>query len=717
MDPVHSSGSAGKKQWNSECARFPHHTVNEDLQRQLKESCTKGDLTVTEQLISVGADPNFCNSDGTLRPSVYYASRYGHIILLKRLIEKYRCNVQYKTPRGTTLLHVACLHGYEEIVTYLATGHRLDPSARTKHGSTPLHLACIGGYPQIVQFLIENLGCDPKCSGELDETPLHTACTKGHLAIMKYLIRVHHCNPNQPTRVGGETSLHLACQHGFLEIVRYLITDQRCNPNAKDLFQNTPLHSAAQQNHPDIVHYLTHEHQCSTEARNRDNCTPLHLASKYGRVDVVKVLLDGGANPSIPGPGSLTPIQLATNHEVIKLLIRYGASPLETQVKVVFPSVSLERDPQDTIIRTMIVGDPATGKSTLVEALKQTNSGKWYAPFTNRPIKVEPYTAGIVPHEISNTEFGHTILFDFAGQSDYYTSHAMVIDCTNISPAPIFIVVVDLSKDLERIRLRLNFWIWFIENNKPTSVSVPHIFVVGSHYDILHKHDHGTRQGKLRIIKEFADHMIRKTSFQFRGFFPLNCQKITTQEDFRKAFQRSCQSLRSHVPDDTLGHVLSVYLFALFKGHTMCTVKQLSDMIRKNDWSFPYSIDKLCELCERLGSKVNIMFIKNKMNLEQSTIILDVDTLLRKINGIMFAPKCAPFVQPNFESKNGIVTFSKLRKLFSDMDPRVVAECMQRLEFCHAIHDQGTLDLIIGNKTDGGEPKGSDIERDGKNGK
>ncbi len=685
------------------------------MQQKLKDSCTKGDVKVTEELISVGADPNYCNSEGTLRPSVYYASKNGHILLLRKLVEEHRCNVQYKTPRGMTLLHVACLYGYEDIVTYLTTGQRLDPSARTKHGSTPLHLACIGGHPQIVQFLIENLGCDPKCSGELDETPLHTACIKGHLAIMKYLIRIHHCNPNQATRVGGETTLHLSCQHGFLETVRYLILDQHCNVNAKDFFHNTPLHSAAQQNHPDIVHYLIHDQKCSSEARNRDNCTPLHLASKYGRVDVVRVLLEGGANPSIPGPGNRTPIQLATNHEVIKLLIRHGASPRETQVKVVFPSINLDRDPQDTIIRAMVLGDPGTGKSTLVEALKQNSGGKWYQ-FMNPPIKVEPCTAGIVPHELKNSEFGSTILFDFAGQSDYYTSHAVVIDCTSIAPAPIFIVVVDLSKEMEKIKLRLNFWIWFIENNKPASVSVPHMFVVGSHNDILNKQDH---QEKHRDIKEFAEQVLRKTSLHFRGFFPLNCQRVATQEDLRKAIQRSCQSLRTHVPDDTLGHVLSVYLFALFKGHVMCTVKELADMIKKNDWSFPYSTDKLCELCERLGSKVNIMFIKNKTNLEQSTIILEVDTLLRRINGVIFAPKSCKFPHPKLDSRNGIVTFSKLKKLFQDLDPRVVAECMQRLEFCHAIHDHGTLELINGSSSKRiyiTKESSSDVETDGING-
>ena len=705
-----------KRAWTSSCNSYPSVpvVVNNELQKQLKEACCTGKMDVIDRLIDMGADPHYCNPEGTVRPSVYYASRYGHIRLLRRLIEKHNCNVYYKTPRGTTLLHVACLHGHEHIVTYLTQQHRLDASAKTKLGSTPLHLACIGGHPCIVQFLIEDVHCDPKCSGELDETPLHTACTKGHLGIMKYLITVHHCNPCLPTRIGAETPLHLACQHGHLDIVAYLITVQHCDPNARDFFQNTPLHSAAQQNHPAIVRYLVLKHGCDPYARNRDNYTPLHLASKYSRLEVVRVFLEeANLDPSVTGPNNQTPIQVAYDHEVIKLLIRNGANPLEAQVQNMFPDTPRSQV-EDTIIRAMIVGDPACGKSTLVEALKQSTKGMfWNHPFGPKSINVKPCTAGIIPHEITNSsEFGHVIFFDFAGHSEYYSSHAVVIDCTSISTAPIFVVVVDLSKEEEKIKLRLNFWVQFIENNKPSFVSVPHIVVVGSHYDILTRQDPRHREHKVDIVKRFAAEIIRKTSLEFRGFFPINCQKIGTHTDLRNALQKSCRSLRGHIQGDSLCHAFSVYLFAMFRGRLMCTVKEVAAVIRQSDSAFPFATDKLCHLCECLGSKVNIMFIKNTANLEESTIILEVNTLLSKIQAVMFAPK--HFLEHQLESKNGIVTFSKLQRVFQDLNPRVITQCMQRLEFCHEVHDQGVLQLIKGSGKLLDSPQEEWIELDGR---
>ena len=668
--------------------------VDRETQKRLADACVNGDIDMADRLIRLGANPNY--SEGTLKPSLYYASRYGHFHLLRRLIEKHKCDVYYTTPRGTTLLHLACLHGHDDIVTYLTCPPiRLNPSAKNRLGSTPLHLACVGGHPIIVQNLIENLHCDPKCIGDLEETPLHTACTKGHLGIMKYLIEVQKCDPSRPTHM-GETTLHLACQHGHKEIVVYLIEECNSNPMSCDNFQNTPLHSAAQQNHPDIVRYLILEQGCNPHTRNHDNCTPLHLACKYSRIDVVRVLLEEAkVSPFLRGPNGHTPIQVAYDYEVVKLLIRHGANPKDAQVNV-FPDIP-PQNVEDTIVRILVVGDPASGKSTLVEALKtpqRSNVFNFSVP-RGRITEVEPCTAGIIPHEIkSSPEFGHILLFDFAGHSEYYSSHSVVIDSVCVS-APIFIVVVDLSRDEETIKLRLHFWIQFIENNRPTFVSQPHIVIVGSHYDVLSSyHDQAYKHRILNSIKSFSRETLKLTKLHFGGFFHINCQKVNTHTELRQVLSKSCRSLRTLVQDDSLCHAFSVYLFAMFPGRIMCTIKEISEVIKRSDSPFPFDTEQLCKLCESLGNRVNIMFIRNINNARESTVILEVGTLLSKIQGVMFAPE--GFKEHKLKSKNGIVTFSRLRRVFAGLDPRVIAQCMERLEFCQEVQDKNVLELIRG---------------------
>lgn len=690
-------------------------TIDKDMQKKLVDACVRGDVDVTDRLIRLGANPNYSNDEGTLKPSVYYASRHGHFHLLVRLIERHNCNAHYKTPRGTTLLHLACLHGHDDIVKYLTSSSiQLDPSAKNRLGSTPLHLACVGGHPHIVQYLIENLHCDPRCVGEPDEeTPLHTACTKGHLGIMKYLIEVQKCDPFHPTRV-GETPLHLACQHGHKDIVVYLITEQHCDPMVQDLRQNTPLHSAAQQNHPDIVYYLIMEQGCNPYARNQENCTPLHLACRYSRINVVKVLLEKAKiSASIPGPNGQTPIQITYDYDVVKNLIRHGANPKEAQVNI-FPNIPPQQL-EDTIVRILVVGDPSSGKSTLVEALKTQPRGFLGMPPRGRITDVEPYTAGIIPHDIKNNpEFGHVLLFDFAGHSEYYSSHSVVIDSVCASP-PIFIVVVDLSKDEERIKLRLHFWIQFIENNRPSFVSKPHIVVVGSHDDILTGYDINYRQRMIANIRKFAKEAIESTSLQFSGFFHVNCQKVSTQTDLRHVLAKSCRSVRAHIQDDNLCHAFSVYLIAMFNGRIMVTLREIADVVRQSDSAFPFEYEKLCKLCESLGTKVNVMFIRNPHNIRESTVILEVNLLLSKIHGVMFAPQ--GFKEHKLNSQNGIVTFSRLKKVFKGMDPRVIAQCMQRLEFCQEVQDPSILNLIRGRPITTAlspiSPQEDEIEHDG----
>ena len=643
--------------------------INEKLQKQLKGACSKGDLALTEQLLRNGADPSYFSTNGTHRPAVYYACNYGYYTLLRRLVEKHHCNVDYKTPSsGNSLLHLACLNGHENIAAYLTQCHQLDPLAQNKHGSTSLHLACVAGHATIVQFLIEDIHCDPRHFGNVNDTPFHMACRKGHLAIVQYLIAVHGCDPSQPTLVKGETALHLACLNGHMNIVRFLIVEQKCDTSAKDSLQNTPLHLAAQQGNTEIVRFLVQECQCDLTLCNHNNSAPLHLACKFGRTKVVRVLLEEGANPSIPGPENTMPIQLANNIEIVKLLIKYGATPTETDVKKVFPFML--DSPQGTIIRAMVVGDPESGKSILVETLKQPSVERKQSFFPIlSPMQAKSIVSGFMQNEM-NTDF-----LDFAG----HTSYPVVISSF---PVPIYFIVVDLSKDDEKIKFCLNFWIGLIEYNKPSFELPQQLFIIGSHHDIFLKQDIRFRKRKLSVIKVFTESTIQKTSLQFQGFFPIDGRKAATQENLRKAMQKSHTSLQSY-SSDVFSRALTIHIFSLFKDRLMCSVKELSMKIQKEDLPFPFSADKLCALCEHFESTANLMFLKNKASPEDSTIILDVKTLLSQVYNVLCSQSSSK--NSSLYSQNGFTTSTQLGRLFPNLNPRVISCFMQCVSLCHQV--------------------------------
>ena len=114
-----------------------------------------------------------------------------------------------------------------------------------------------------------------------------------------------------------------------------------------------------------------------------------------------------------------------------------------------------------TYINMFIVGNPETGKSTLVKAVcKEATSILWkIVPKMFRRVKDVPlHTAGIIPTAFKSRSFGNVVLHDLAGQVEYYTSHAAVIQSTVISTPPDFIVVFNLSESEEKIVQTLRYW-------------------------------------------------------------------------------------------------------------------------------------------------------------------------------------------------------------------------------------------------------------------
>jgi ankyrin repeat protein len=61
------------------------------------------------------------------------------------------------------------------------------------------------------------------------------------------------------------------------------------------------------------------------EERDASQCTPLHIASQYSRTNVVKWLLKHKADVNAIAYDAFTPLHLATNGGIVRLLIRGGA--------------------------------------------------------------------------------------------------------------------------------------------------------------------------------------------------------------------------------------------------------------------------------------------------------------------------------------------------------------------------------------------------------
>ena len=119
--------------------------------------------------------------------------------------------------------------------------------------------------------------------------------------------------------------------------------------------------------------------------------------------------------------------------------------------------------------------------------------------------------------------------------------------------------------------------------------------------------------------------------------------------------------------------------------------------------------DRLCDLAEELSTRTKILFLRNKEIPEKSWIVLDIDTLLSKINGRIFAPESLPehCLTP---THTGVLPWSQIQRHLPDLDPSLVVSFLGRLEFCQVVQDPEVLSLIKFGKNDTSSTVDSDEE-------
>ena len=168
--------------------------------------------------------PPVTEKPADFEPNLFKAVFVGKLSSVQYLIE-----VEHKNPNrrrnwglfdsGGTPLHTAAEFGHLDIVKYLIEECHCDLEAKDRYRNTPLHQAVRFGHLNIVKYLIEDCHCDPKEKNNNGWTPLFTASQEGHLEVVKYLIEECHCDPNEKNS-DGWTPLFTASQEGYLDIVK-----------------------------------------------------------------------------------------------------------------------------------------------------------------------------------------------------------------------------------------------------------------------------------------------------------------------------------------------------------------------------------------------------------------------------------------------------------------------------------------------------------------
>ena len=503
--------------------------------------------------------------------------------------------------------------------------------------------------------------------------------------------------------------LHLAADHGWENVVKVLVTKYNCDINCKDSFGLIPLHYAASSGHLDVVKYL--ERLCDPMTTDYEGCTPLHYACANAHVDVAKYLIsEAHCNPSCVNGIGDTPLHLACKFHCDSRIAKYlistgqvdpltkndrGYSPVDLLrcdkyvdlLELFRPFQQYRRDfPVHTYTKLILIGCSAVGKTTLSQLIILASKANTILSTFLSPghvPKVECLTAGIIPLHVESKvkEVGNMVIYDFAGQQEYYSSHMAVLEHIMRSSAATFLCVIDLSRRIEVISESIHYWISFIENAVSccTAKESSHVIIVGSHADLLTLQELKERSSLLESIAES-----RVKQVTYKGFVSMDCRQAKGRDarHFLTLLFTSQQSIQeASLPRIPL-HCHMLYAFLRTKlEKTGCTLQELYFSMASED--IILSLSELKAALTKLNDMGLVLFLQNQQH-ASSWVVVEKDILLREVIGTLFAPD--DFKQYHQISSNtGIVPITTFQKLFPQHSSEMLVGCLQNMEFCHTV--------------------------------
>ena len=648
--------------------------------------CERGDLNLTKILMRKCSADVHAQNDASYTP-LHLAVLEGKEDIAMALIYEFNCTTSFYWRRDSrTLLHNACQGGCPNLVRALIRDHNADVNARDNHNDTPLHLAVQAGREDIAIALINEFSCSMSVKNWLGRTLLHSACKGGCLNLVRTLIRDHKADVNARDD-DNNTPLHMAASCWTETVALALINEFGCDKNARNYKGNICLHTACVLGNSSLVKALSRH--VSPLTTNNDGDTPLHLAStkSYGRY-CVKILLLLDAPIMLRNAAGKTARDVA-NDKVKPLLDAYitaNQGKIYTHYDQILHTAKKIYSNAERITRIFVIGNCGAGKSTFVETMKR--EGFFESFYTVSKSSVPPHTAGIVPSIYTSKLYGRVLFYDFAGDPEYYSSHAAILEnlASSTKGDNIFILVVDLREDILKARNIMDYWVSFIEHQK-FFITKKNLLIIGSHSDLL-------TNARVDEKKEVFEKFCEKNTQNKIAYFTLNCC-IPRSQQLQKIKCRIVD-LTKDSPCYELSNEASVLLGLLekdFSNVTACSAQTILSHIEDTGVSLPKDIAFLMPILEELHD-LGLLFVIGIDMCDIPYIILNMSQLTNEVHQLLFSKEAKrKFIEdenPVSSLNVGILPQSVLDSLLPQY---ITKECLVKLQYCQEIstHDIGAF--------------------------
>ena len=363
-------------------------------------ACRNGDLTTVRDLVE--HCPGLVHCEYNYTTPIHFAVREGHAPLVRYLLD---CGADpaYRTYRfGDSLLQMAQDRQYDEIASMLedVLSKRFPVSAESESllkaasegdvaqietllagdaervrasnetGSTPLHMACAGGHFGAVRLLLDR-GADVGAVDSHGFKPIHSALftnRQGRInrpksdsvhdigrrfAIAGYLLGS-----------GVQYNIFLAAVFKDLPSVRAFLAEDPGLANFEDTHHRRSLSAATWRGDLDMVRLLL-EHGADPSLPESDSPrgASLWIAAFRGDVGMARLLLEHGADPeSTAESGGRAIAHTRDNPELYQLLVDHGAEPQSSEDGLITAVFENDLSAVEAILaeRPRLASDPAT---------------------------------------------------------------------------------------------------------------------------------------------------------------------------------------------------------------------------------------------------------------------------------------------------------------------------------------------------------------------
>ena len=667
-----------------------------------------GHLDVVRVLASeFKADVNACdNVHGT---PLHYAAVRGHLDVVRVLIES-KANVSAHNKKGNTPFDdvLEYSNGKQEVAVALIDGSRFG-------GKPYIHDACRRGWVDLVRALVQKHGVGilkhKDSGGYIPLNILAMAQKKHEVAVM--LANEFGSSVKDHK---GRSLLHIACEAGNVDLVRTLIHDGKADISARDDEGNTPLHVAAMNRREDVVVALIVEFGCDVHAKGHmgrsllhsacasyngrlvslvskhisplvldDNGdTPLHICARLGSSGCVKALLELDPPVLLRNNSGKTPKDVAKyeSYKCIDDYMRENKGKIYSHYEVILKHAKKKYSLAEPITRAFAIGKPGAGKSSLVEALKREGFVDSFKRVSESSVPL--HTAGIIPSIHSSKHYGRVLFYDFAGDAEYYSSHAAILEnlASSRKGDNVFILVIDMREEMAEIKIIFNYWLSFIQHQQFCGQK-PHLIVVGSHLDLL-TGDVARARGK--EFEKFCD-SIDTAAVQMLAYFMLDCCKprskqITEIQTLMRRLVKDSPRFKLSLKDSVLLGLLEKD----FSNVPACSIQALLDHIEETGIQLPTDAQSLYPILSELHD-LGLLFIIESSYRENSSLVLNMSQLTNIVHKSLFAEQadlkaCFEEEGLTFSFSAGIIPLSILAKILPE---NITKECLVQLQYCQEI--------------------------------